>query len=171
MTLRHGNPDGPRFGEGKHRLCGAQCKRSGLPCRSPAVRGSRRCRMHGGAKGSGQLTPEGRARQRIAVSRNGMYCGPGHPIYDTAGPEWRGWAESRRSWRASALILATAPETREIWAPATGHRGRRRHYVRDARGRFSKPLTNDEMASLVYWSRASAAVVVREASCTASGGD
>ncbi|MHA3791987.1 HGGxSTG domain-containing protein [Rhizorhabdus wittichii] len=31
--------------------CGART-RSGLPCRSPAVHGSRRCRMHGG-KGSG----------------------------------------------------------------------------------------------------------------------
>ena len=32
--------------------CGAKT-RSGRPCRSPAVRGKRRCRMHGGAKGSG----------------------------------------------------------------------------------------------------------------------
>ncbi len=27
--------------------------RSGRPCSSPAVRGKKRCRMHGGAKGSG----------------------------------------------------------------------------------------------------------------------
>jgi hypothetical protein len=32
--------------------CGART-RSGGPCRSPAVRGKRRCRMHGGATGSG----------------------------------------------------------------------------------------------------------------------
>jgi hypothetical protein len=32
--------------------CGART-RKGTPCRSPAVRGKRRCRMHGGAKGSG----------------------------------------------------------------------------------------------------------------------
>jgi hypothetical protein len=32
--------------------CGAKT-RSGAPCRSPAVTGKRRCRMHGGAKGSG----------------------------------------------------------------------------------------------------------------------
>jgi hypothetical protein len=32
--------------------CGART-RSGMPCRSPAVRGKRRCRMHGGAQGSG----------------------------------------------------------------------------------------------------------------------
>jgi len=27
--------------------------RSGRPCRAPAVHGKRRCRLHGGAKGSG----------------------------------------------------------------------------------------------------------------------
>src|SRR5512144_2556812 len=32
--------------------CGARA-RSGAPCRSPAVRGKKRCRMHGGAEGSG----------------------------------------------------------------------------------------------------------------------
>ena len=32
--------------------CGAKT-RSGKPCRSPAVAGRRRCRMHGGAPGSG----------------------------------------------------------------------------------------------------------------------
>jgi hypothetical protein len=42
--------------------CGART-RSGRPCRSPAVIGRRRCRMHGGARGSGG--PKGR--------RNGNY--------------------------------------------------------------------------------------------------
>jgi len=32
--------------------CGART-RSGQPCRSPAVGGKKRCRMHGGAPGSG----------------------------------------------------------------------------------------------------------------------
>jgi hypothetical protein len=32
--------------------CGAQT-RSGRPCQQAAVRGRKRCRMHGGAKGSG----------------------------------------------------------------------------------------------------------------------
>ncbi len=32
--------------------CGAK-RRSGTPCRSPAVTGRKRCRMHGGAPGSG----------------------------------------------------------------------------------------------------------------------
>jgi hypothetical protein len=34
--------------------CGARTKHNnGLPCRSPAVRGKKRCRIHGGGKGSG----------------------------------------------------------------------------------------------------------------------
>lgn len=32
--------------------CGAKA-RSGMPCQSPAVSGKKRCRMHGGAFGSG----------------------------------------------------------------------------------------------------------------------
>lgn len=38
--------------------CGAKT-RKGTPCRSPAVGGKARCRMHGGAKGSG--APRGNA--------------------------------------------------------------------------------------------------------------
>jgi hypothetical protein len=34
------------------RRCGAKT-RSGKPCRSPAIRGKARCRMHGGTAGSG----------------------------------------------------------------------------------------------------------------------
>jgi hypothetical protein len=41
--------------------------RSGKPCRSPAVKGKRRCRMHGGAPGSG--APKG---NRNAL-RHGRY--------------------------------------------------------------------------------------------------
>ncbi|MGI9482021.1 MAG: HGGxSTG domain-containing protein [Hyphomicrobiales bacterium] len=32
--------------------CGAKT-RAGTPCQAPAVRGKKRCRMHGGARGSG----------------------------------------------------------------------------------------------------------------------
>lgn len=34
--------------------CGAKTKNNnGKPCKNPAVRGKKRCRLHGGAKGSG----------------------------------------------------------------------------------------------------------------------
>ena len=47
--------------------CGAKT-RSGHPCRSPAVNGKARCRMHGGAKGSG-----GPTGQRNGNYRTGRY--------------------------------------------------------------------------------------------------
>ena len=46
--------------------CGART-RSGKPCRSPAVSGKRRCRMHGGAPGSG--APRGNQN----AFKHGMY--------------------------------------------------------------------------------------------------
>jgi uncharacterized protein YjcR len=41
--------------------CGAKT-RCGGACRSPAVRGKKRCRMHGGARGSGAPTANQNAR-------------------------------------------------------------------------------------------------------------
>ena len=48
--------------------CGAKI-RNGGSCRSPAVRGKRRCRMHGGAPGSG--APRGNRNAR----RHGLFTG------------------------------------------------------------------------------------------------
>jgi uncharacterized protein YjcR len=48
--------------------CGAQ-SRSGAPCRSPAVRGRKRCRMHGGAKGSGAPRGNQNARKHGCFTR------------------------------------------------------------------------------------------------------
>jgi hypothetical protein len=49
MTANHLRNTGPMIASLR---CGART-RSGKPCRSPAVRAKRRCRMHGGAAGSG----------------------------------------------------------------------------------------------------------------------
>ncbi len=46
--------------------CGART-RAGRPCRAPAVAGKRRCRLHGGAKGSGAQPGNANAR------RHGFY--------------------------------------------------------------------------------------------------
>ena len=48
--------------------CGAKTRRGGR-CRAPAVRSKRRCRMHGGAKGSG--APRGNRNAR----RHGRFTG------------------------------------------------------------------------------------------------
>lgn len=49
VTSDHPRNTGPMMASPR---CGAKT-RSGRPCRSPAVSGKQRCRMHGGAKGSG----------------------------------------------------------------------------------------------------------------------
>jgi uncharacterized protein YjcR len=49
MTGDHPRNIGPMLSSLR---CGAKT-RSGNPCRSPAVSGKKRCRMHGGAPGSG----------------------------------------------------------------------------------------------------------------------
>src|SRR5918998_4565627 len=46
--------------------CGAKT-RSGTPCQSPRVKGKIRCRMHGGARGSG--APKGQANGRYVHGR------------------------------------------------------------------------------------------------------
>ena len=49
MTGDHPRNTGPMRESAR---CGART-RKGTPCQAPAVRGKTRCRMHGGAKGSG----------------------------------------------------------------------------------------------------------------------
>jgi hypothetical protein len=49
MTSTHRRNTGPMLSSPR---CGAKT-RSGEPCMAPSVRGKKRCRMHGGAPGSG----------------------------------------------------------------------------------------------------------------------
>jgi hypothetical protein len=51
------------------RRCGARTKtRGGRPCRSPAVGGKKRCRLHGGSRGSG-----GQPGQANGMFKTGKY--------------------------------------------------------------------------------------------------
>jgi glucans biosynthesis protein len=71
--------------------------RSGRPCRSPAVTGRRRCRMHGGAPGSGG--PKG--------ARNGNYK---HGRYTAEAMVTRRWVREKiREVRALTKSLRSAP--------------------------------------------------------------
>jgi uncharacterized protein YjcR len=49
MARKHKRNTGPMLTSLR---CGAKTRR-GKPCQSPAVNGKKRCRMHGGAEGSG----------------------------------------------------------------------------------------------------------------------
>jgi hypothetical protein len=51
--------------------CGAKT-RAGGACRSPAVRGRKRCRMHGGAQGSGAPGANQNARKHGRFSRDAI---------------------------------------------------------------------------------------------------
>ncbi len=51
--------------------CGAKT-RSGGACRSPAVRGKKRCRMHGGAAGSGAPKANQNARKHGLFTRDAI---------------------------------------------------------------------------------------------------
>ena len=66
--------------------CGAHARTTGQPCKAPAVTGKQRCRMHGGARGSGG--PRGEA--------NGNY---------RAGQYTKEMLAGRKEWRAAARIL------------------------------------------------------------------
>ena len=51
--------------------CGAKTRRDGA-CRSPAVRGKKRCRMHGGAQGSGAPRANQNARKHGLFTRSAI---------------------------------------------------------------------------------------------------
>jgi len=51
--------------------CGAKT-RSGDACRSPAVHGKKRCRMHGGAQGSGAPKSNQNARKHGLFTRDAI---------------------------------------------------------------------------------------------------
>lgn len=51
--------------------CGAKT-RSGGACRSPAVHGKKRCRMHGGAQGSGAPRANQNARKHGQFARGAL---------------------------------------------------------------------------------------------------
>ncbi|HEY0569558.1 MAG TPA: HGGxSTG domain-containing protein, partial [Xanthobacteraceae bacterium] len=66
--------------------CGAKT-RSGAPCKSAPVTGRRRCRMHGGADGSG--APKGSKNGNL---KHGRYT----------------WHNAPRDWRATEMRPAPA---------------------------------------------------------------
>ena len=51
--------------------CGAKIRSGGL-CRSPAVRGKKRCRMHGGAQGAGPPRDNRNARKHGLFTKDAI---------------------------------------------------------------------------------------------------
>ena len=69
--------------------CGART-RAGAPCRAPAVRARRRCRMHGGAKGAGARPGNANAR------KHGFYSAAAKAERRALRARIRGWAKQVR---------------------------------------------------------------------------
>jgi uncharacterized protein YjcR len=91
--LMHENQliDREKFLTNRALRCGART-RSGKPCRSSATRGKRRCRMHGGAAGSG-----------APIGNKNAYR---HGNYTAEAIAWkRGLAELIRQSRATVAEL------------------------------------------------------------------
>jgi hypothetical protein len=68
MTRDHLRNTGPMLSSQR---CGAKT-RTGKPCRSPAVQEKERCRMHGGAAGSGARRGNKNARKHGLYTREAM---------------------------------------------------------------------------------------------------
>jgi uncharacterized protein YjcR len=68
MTGDHPRNTAPMFSSQR---CGAKT-RSGEPCKSPAVHGKKRCRMHGGAAGSGAPRGNKNAQTRGLYTREAL---------------------------------------------------------------------------------------------------
>ena len=66
--LKNGNPRGNPNAAPR---CGAKT-RKGTPCMTPAMKGKKRCRLHGG-KSTGPKTPEGLEKSRTSRLRHGLY--------------------------------------------------------------------------------------------------
>ena len=134
MAGNHPRNTGPMLSS---RRCGAKT-RSGDPCMSPAVTGKRRCRMHGGAAGSGAPRGNKNALKRGRYTREAIEeCRQLRALLrqsrmlfqriDMIGPDSR----SRASGRSLSLCSPRYRTACEIW----------RNWLRFVNASFVKSLT------------------------------
>lgn len=107
-VLKHGNTPGDPWSAPR---CGAKT-RAGTPCRGPAVRGRRRCRMHGGTnpgppKGSQNALKHGRRSAAAVAARKAQTAKTRQITADLAG-----WELAMRAIDGEEL---TAEEIAEAW--------------------------------------------------------
>jgi hypothetical protein len=128
--------------------------RGGSPCRSPAVRGRRRCRMHGGAAGSGAragnrnaLRHGGRTAEAQALRR--LASGLAREVRRARPAGWRRWSDDVVVSGPVGMLAgvshlpARAPPRRGsplAPRPAASRRGRSRWYARPAGGTLETPI-------------------------------
>jgi hypothetical protein len=94
--------------------CGAKT-RSGAPCKSAPVTGRRRCRMHGGADGSGAPT----GKQERQLQARSLHLG----VRRHAPLAARGDANAPRPERARPIAMAAATEILTMGRSGVGRAG------------------------------------------------
>mgnify|MGYP003579640596 FL=1 len=87
--LKNGNPSGD---PSTWRKCGAKRHRRGGTCQAPAMKGKKRCRMHGGLS-TGPRTPEGLARSRRANWKHGRFSW--EAIEARRQANWETWEQAK----------------------------------------------------------------------------
>src|SRR5215470_10712853 len=98
------------------RLCGAQRRFYPGVCRQPAVRGSLRCRHHGGAPGTGvHLTEDARHSRSIVIARAAAQQTP--HTYDKR-PEIGGMVRAATAIRGpdGRFLPNASPPLKKTWA-------------------------------------------------------
>ena len=111
--LKHGNPPGD---PSQAPRCGARTRKD-QPCRAPAVRGKRRCRMHGG-RSTGPRTPAGRERSTRARWTHGRYSAERQREFQQLKAEYAAFNAGQAAYwawlfaAAKALLRAEAKAAR-----------------------------------------------------------
>lgn len=125
--LRHGNQPATVEHLFSSPRCGAKARSTGKPCKKAALKGKKRCQLHGG-RSTGPRTEAGKRKSRMGPTKHGHYAGPNNPVNgEAAGPLWRGHNVTSQATRDAlkALGIKTARK-----APGP------RKYDRDRMGRF-----------------------------------
>jgi hypothetical protein len=123
--LKNGNPSGDYM---KAPRCGAR-NRQGEPCRAPAMRGRKRCRLHGG-KSTGARTKAGIQRIRAAHWKHGARSA-------RLQADYRKW-KRRQEAKETAEILNHLMEARKD-VPPIFYAIMRQPYVPRVRVRYQGP--------------------------------
>lgn len=125
--LKHGNTPGD---PSKARRCGARARtRGNQPCRAPAIKGKRRCRMHGG-RSTGPQTLEGCERSKRARWKHGSYSVEAEREFRRLKAEYAAFNAMQRA-RHAVLLAGMRLLLKRDRTELRNARRRHRHRTRD----------------------------------------
>lgn len=121
--LRHGNPPGDPT---TARRCGART-RTNQACGAPAIKGKRRCRMHGG-RSTGPRTAAGRARSARARWKHGAYSADSERQYRKERAWCAGFNAQQQAYHG-AVRIAMRLMSKDMTIDLRNARRRRRYHL------------------------------------------